>query len=51
MPKSEQMGYWSFVYQAGGYILNEDFTRAGFDQPGTKKGMEFYVGPRRHRGR
>ena len=40
----DQMGYWSFVYQAGGYILNEDFTRAGFDQPGTKKGMEFYVG-------
>ena len=40
----DQMGYWSFVYQAGGYILNEDFTKAGFDQPGTKKGMEFYVG-------
>ncbi|MCI8870933.1 MAG: sugar ABC transporter substrate-binding protein [Lawsonibacter sp.] len=40
----DQMGYWSFVYQAGGYILNEDHTRAGFDQPGTKKGMEFYVG-------
>ena len=40
----DQMGYWSFVYQAGGYILNEDNTQAGFDQPGTKKGMEFYVG-------
>ena len=40
----DQMGYWSFVYQAGGYILNEDKTRAGFDQPGTKMGMEFYVG-------
>ena len=40
----DQMGYWSFVYQAGGYILTEDKTKAGFDQPGTKKGMEFYVG-------
>ncbi len=40
----DQMGYWSFVYQAGGCILTEDKTRAGFDQPGTRKGMEFYVG-------
>ena len=40
----DQMGYWSFVYQAGGYILNEDKTKAGFDQPATQKGMEFYVG-------
>ena len=22
----EQLGYWNFVYQAGGYILNEDKT-------------------------
>ena len=40
----DQMGYWSFVYQAGGCILTEDKTKAGFDQPSTKKGMEFYVG-------
>ena len=40
----DQMGYWSFVYQAGGCILTEDKTQGGFDQPGTKKGMEFYVG-------
>ena len=40
----DQMGYWSFVYQAGGCILTEDKTKAGVDQPGTKKGMEFYVG-------
>ena len=39
----DQLGYWNFVYQAGGYILNEDKTKAGFDQPGTKKGMEFYI--------
>ncbi len=39
----EQLGYWNFVYQAGGYILNEDKTRAGFMDEGTRKGMEFYI--------
>jgi multiple sugar transport system substrate-binding protein len=39
----EQLGYWNFVYQAGGYILNEDKTKAGFTDPATKKAMEFYV--------
>lgn len=40
----DQLGYWNYVYQAGGYILNEDKTKAGFTQPGTKKAMEFYIG-------
>ncbi len=40
----DHLGYWSFVYQAGGYILNDDKTRAGFDQPGTQKAMKFYIG-------
>lgn len=40
----DHLGYWSFVYQAGGYILNEDKTKAGFTQPATQKAMEFYVG-------
>ena len=39
----DQIGYWNFVYQAGGYILNEDKTQAGFDQEGTIKAMNFYV--------
>lgn len=39
----DQLGYWNFVYQAGGYILNEDKTQAGFTQPATKKAMEFYI--------
>lgn len=39
----DQLGYWNFVYQAGGYILNEEKTRAGFDQPGTRRAMEFYI--------
>lgn len=40
----EQLGYWNFVYQAGGYILNEDKTKAGFLDYGTRKAMEFYIG-------
>ena len=39
----DQVGYWNFVYQAGGYILNEEKTAAGFDQPGTIQAMDFYV--------
>jgi multiple sugar transport system substrate-binding protein len=40
----DQLGYWNFVYQAGGYILNEDKTASGFTQPATVKAMNFYIG-------
>ena len=40
----DQLGYWNFVYQAGGSILTEDKTRANFTDPATRKGMEFYIG-------
>ncbi|MCI8476936.1 MAG: sugar ABC transporter substrate-binding protein [Oscillospiraceae bacterium] len=40
----DHLGYWNFVYQAGGYILNEDKTKAGFTQPATARAIEFYVG-------
>ncbi|MCI8879621.1 MAG: sugar ABC transporter substrate-binding protein [Clostridiaceae bacterium] len=40
----DQLGYWNFVYQKGGYILNEDKTTAGFDQPATIDAMKFYIG-------
>ena len=40
----DQLGYWNFVYQAGGYILNEDKTKAGFTQPATEKATKFYIG-------
>ena len=40
----DQLGYWNFVYQAGGSILTEDNTRANFTDPATQKGMEFYIG-------
>ena len=39
----DQMGYWNFVYQAGGCILTEDKTQGGFDQEGTRKAMKFYI--------
>lgn len=39
----DQLGYWNFVYQNGGYILNEDKTEAGFTQPATKDAMKFYI--------
>ena len=40
----DQLGYWNFVYQNGGYILNDDKTAAGFDQPATIEAMKFYIG-------
>ena len=40
----DQLGYWNFVYQKGGYILNEDKTAAGFNQPATIDAMKFYIG-------
>nr|WP_243152310.1 sugar ABC transporter substrate-binding protein [Pseudoflavonifractor sp. 524-17] len=39
----EQLGYWNFVYQAGGCILTEDKTQGGFDQQATKDAMKFYI--------
>lgn len=38
-----QLGYWPFVYQAGGHILTKDRTKAGYTNPGSVKAMEFYV--------
>lgn len=40
----DQLGYWNYVYQNGGYILNEDKTAAGLDQPATIEAMKFYIG-------
>ena len=40
----DQLGYWNFVNQIGGYILNDDKTAAGFDQPATIEAMKFYIG-------
>lgn len=39
----DQLGYWNFVYQAGGSILTEDKTHGNFTDPATKMAMEFYI--------
>ena len=40
----DQLGYWNFVYQNGGYILAEDKVTGGFDNPATIDAMKFYIG-------
>ncbi len=39
----DQLGYWAFVYQAGGHVLTADRTKAGYTNPGSAKAMEFYI--------
>ena len=40
----EQLGYWNFVYQNGGYILDpETNTHAGYTQPATADAIKYYV--------
>ena len=39
----DQLGYWNFVYQKGGYILAEDNVTGGFDNPATQDAMRFYI--------
>lgn len=43
-PLDDQAGYWNTVYQAGGFILNEDRTKSGFNDEATKKGIKYYTG-------
>ncbi len=41
----EQLGYWNFVYQNGGYILDpETNVHAGYTQPATAEAIQYYVG-------
>ena len=41
----EQLGYWNFVYQNGGYILDpETSIHAGYTQPATAEAIKYYVG-------
>ncbi len=40
----DQIGYWNFVYQNGGQILNEDGTEAKFTDEATSEAIKFYVG-------
>lgn len=40
---NEQEGWLNTIYQAGGFYLNEDKTKAGFEDPATQKGLKEYM--------
>ena len=40
-PGNNQDGFWNVIYSMGGYVINEDRTRSGFDNPNTIAAMEF----------
>jgi len=42
-PVNNQEGYYSFLFQNNGYVLNEDKTQSGFREPETIEAMQFYV--------
>lgn len=39
----DQIGYWNFVYQNGGQILNEDGTEARFTDKATADAIKYYI--------
>ncbi len=39
----DQLGYWNFIYQNGGYVLADDNITGGFDDPATVDAMRFYI--------
>lgn len=39
----DQLGYWAFAYQNGGYILNAAKTEGGYNAPGSKEAITFYI--------
>lgn len=39
----DQIGYWNFVYQNGGRILNEDGTVPCYTEPATQEAIEYYI--------
>ena len=40
----DQLGYWNFVYQNGGRILNEDGSEPAYTEPATADAIRYYVG-------
>ena len=40
-PGNNQDGYWNVIYSMGGYVISEDRTTSGFDNPNTIEAMEF----------
>ena len=44
----DQVGYWNFVYQNGGTILNEDGSAPTYTDPATKEAIAYYIGLQEH---
>lgn len=42
-PVDTQQNYYDFIYQNGGYVLNDDKTKSGYDQAATKEAIQFAV--------
>lgn len=40
-PTNDQDTYYNFVYAQGGYIVNEDHTKSGYDDANTLKAMDY----------
>lgn len=40
----DQVGYWNFVYQNGGQILNEDGSEAMYTETATSDAIKYYIG-------
>lgn len=40
----DQIGYWNFVYQNGGRILNEDGTEPCYTEEATEEAIAYYIG-------
>lgn len=38
---NDQDSFWNMIYSKGGYVLSEDHTTSGFDDPKTIEAMEF----------
>lgn len=42
-PLNSHEGYYDFIFQNGGYILSDDKTQCGYDDPATLEAMKWYV--------
>lgn len=42
-PLNSHEGYYNFIFQNGGYVLSDDKTKCGYDDPATLEAMEWYV--------
>jgi multiple sugar transport system substrate-binding protein len=40
---TDQQGFYNTIFQSGGFVLSEDKTTSGFDDPNTIKGIECWV--------